>query len=102
MTPSHTQGPAAERNRASAARSGPPDSTARAVILTVNGDRRTVADGATIADLLRELDLDPRMIVVEHNGEILRRDAWMVFGKFGESRCPQGHPCEAENGTRIE
>ncbi len=43
-------------------------------ILTVNGDRRTVADGATIADLLRELDLDPRMIVVEHNGEILRRD----------------------------
>jgi sulfur carrier protein len=29
----------------------------------------------TIADLLRELDLDPRMIVVEHNGEILRRDA---------------------------
>ena len=74
MTPSHTQGPAAERNRASAARSGPPDSAARAVVLTVNGDRRTVADGATIADLLRELDLDPRMIVVEHNGEILRRD----------------------------
>ena len=74
MTPSHTQGPAAERNRASAARSGLPDSTARAVILTVNGDRRTVADGATIGDLLRELDLDPRMIVVEHNGEILRRD----------------------------
>jgi thiamine biosynthesis protein ThiS len=27
-----------------------------------------------MADLLRELDLDPRMIVVEHNGEILRRD----------------------------
>jgi sulfur carrier protein len=78
MTPSHTQGPAAERNRASAARSGPPDATARTVILTViltvNGDRRTVADGATIGDLLRELDLDPRMIVVEHNGEILRRD----------------------------
>ena len=49
----------------------PPPGT---VILTVNGDRRTVADGATIADLLRELDLDPRMIVVEHNGEILRRD----------------------------
>ena len=74
MTPSHTPGPAAERNRASAARSGPPDPTARPVILTVNGDRRTVAHGATIADLLRELDLDPRMIVVEHNGEILRRD----------------------------
>lgn len=37
-----------------------------------------VADGATLADLLLELDLDPRMIVVEHNGEILRRDVSMT------------------------
>jgi thiamine biosynthesis protein ThiS len=31
-----------------------------------------MADAATVGDLLRELDLDPRMIVVEHNGQILR------------------------------
>jgi thiamine biosynthesis protein ThiS len=75
MTPSRTQGPAAEREGAAAVIAGDPDSGARTVVLTVNGDRRTLAAGATIADLLRELDLDPRMIVVEHNGEILRRDA---------------------------
>jgi thiazole synthase len=35
-----------------------------------------VAAGATVADLLRLLDLDPRTIVVEHNREIVRdRDA---------------------------
>ena len=45
--------------------------------LTVNGERRTVADGTTLGGLLRALGLDPRMIVVEHNREILRdRDAY--------------------------
>ena len=40
--------------------------------LTVNGDRREVRRGTSIADLLRSLDLDPRMVVVERNKEILR------------------------------
>jgi thiamine biosynthesis protein ThiS len=31
-----------------------------------------VATGATVADVLRLLDLDPRTIVVEHNREIVR------------------------------
>ena len=45
--------------------------------LTVNGEPRTVPDGATLGDLLRALGLDPRMIVVERNREILRdRDAY--------------------------
>jgi thiamine biosynthesis protein ThiS len=48
------------------------DVGASEVVLTVNGQRRALAGGATVADLLRALDLDPRMIVVEHNGEILR------------------------------
>jgi thiamine biosynthesis protein ThiS len=43
-----------------------------ALPLTVNGERRTVAPGSTIADLLRDLDLDARQVVVEHNREILR------------------------------
>ena len=42
------------------------------VTLTVNGDRRAVSRGTTLAALLASLDLDPRMIVVEHNREILR------------------------------
>lgn len=44
--------------------------------LTVNGEPRTVARGASVADLLGTLELDPRMVVVERNREILRdRDA---------------------------
>ena len=42
------------------------------VTVTVNGQRRSVATGATVADVLRLLDLDPRTIVVEHNREIVR------------------------------
>ena len=40
--------------------------------LTVNGDRKPIQRGASVADLLRSLELDPRMVVVELNREILR------------------------------
>jgi thiamine biosynthesis protein ThiS len=45
--------------------------------LTVNGDRREVRPGTSVADLLRSLDLDPRMVVVERNREILRDRAML-------------------------
>ena len=41
--------------------------------VTVNGESRTLAGPATIADLLAGLALDPRMVVVELNREIIRR-----------------------------
>ena len=45
--------------------------------LVVNGERREVARGTTLAELLRAHALDPRMVVVEHNRVILRdRDAY--------------------------
>ena len=40
--------------------------------LVVNGERRTVPAGTSLAGLLQSLDLDPRMVVVEHNRAILR------------------------------
>jgi thiamine biosynthesis protein ThiS len=43
-----------------------------AVWVTVNGERRTLAAGTTLADLLRAHDLDPRLVVVERNRAILR------------------------------
>lgn len=44
--------------------------------LTVNGDPRAVPAGTTVGALLAALALDPRLVVVEHNREILRdRDA---------------------------
>lgn len=42
------------------------------VVPVVNGEERTVATGSTIGDLLRELDVSPHAVVVEHNREIVR------------------------------
>jgi thiamine biosynthesis protein ThiS len=53
------------------------DATTGVLALQVNGERREVARGWSLADLLRSLELDPRMVVVEHNRVILRdRDAY--------------------------
>lgn len=41
--------------------------------VVVNGERRAVAVDATLLDLLGELRLDPRVVVVEHNRQIVRR-----------------------------
>jgi thiamine biosynthesis protein ThiS len=43
------------------------------IALTVNGAPRTVTGGTTVAGLLSGLGLDPRMVVVERNGTILRQ-----------------------------
>ena len=41
--------------------------------ITVNGEPRDVPGPATLADLLAQLSLDPRQVVVELNREIIRR-----------------------------
>ncbi len=41
--------------------------------IMVNGEPRRVSAAATVADLLRELGLDPRTVVVELNRQIIRR-----------------------------
>jgi thiazole synthase len=41
--------------------------------LTVNGDPRRIAPGATVADLVSSLDLDPEKVAVEHNAMIVPR-----------------------------
>jgi thiamine biosynthesis protein ThiS len=38
----------------------------------VNGAERRIPTGWTLADLLSSLELDPRVVVVERNGAILR------------------------------
>ena len=45
------------------------------VSIVLNGERRPVAAGMTMAGLLRELKLEPGMVVVELNREILAREA---------------------------
>ncbi|HEU4749095.1 MAG TPA: sulfur carrier protein ThiS [Gemmatimonadaceae bacterium] len=47
------------------------------VALTINGARREIPETWSLADLLVSLELDPRLVVVEHNGAILRdRDSF--------------------------
>ncbi len=44
-----------------------------AITVTVNGEARNVESGSTLGDLLREHELDPRMVVVERN-RVIERD----------------------------
>ena len=46
--------------------------------VTVNGETREVAAGTTVTGLLTDLGLQPRLIVVEHNREILDRSSFDV------------------------
>lgn len=41
--------------------------------VVINGERKQVTPGATLLEVLQELELDPRAVVVEHNRKIVRR-----------------------------
>jgi thiamine biosynthesis protein ThiS len=42
--------------------------------LTVNGKPRDTSDEGTILDFLLAQNVNPQLIAVEHNGEIIRRE----------------------------
>lgn len=44
-----------------------------AVDVMINGERKQVPAGATLLAVLAGLELDPRVVVVEHNRRIVRR-----------------------------
>jgi sulfur carrier protein len=46
------------------------------ITLQVNGDNRTCEPNLTMIELLKYLGLNPRLVAVEHNGEILHRQCW--------------------------
>ncbi|HET7042463.1 MAG TPA: sulfur carrier protein ThiS [Gemmatimonadales bacterium] len=41
--------------------------------VVVNGESRRIPGGSTLTGLLKHLEIDPRMVVVEHNRTIVRR-----------------------------
>ena len=43
------------------------------MVLTVNGEARQIENVTTVAELLTQLGLDPRAVVVEQNRRIVRR-----------------------------
>lgn len=48
--------------------------------IEVNGKSREVEDGASVEDLLADLELDTRLVVVELNREIVRRTERSAVG----------------------
>jgi len=56
--------------------------------VVINGERRAIAPGVTLLELLGELALDPRAVVVEHNRHIVRRPS------LGEVRVAPGDAIE--------
>jgi thiamine biosynthesis protein ThiS len=56
--------------------------------VTINGDRRQLESGQTLAQLLSALRLEPRMVVIERNGEIVARD------RLGETTVSAGDTLE--------
>ena len=42
--------------------------------IEINGEPKTIPDGLDVASMLSHLGLDPRMVVVERNRDILRRE----------------------------
>jgi thiamine biosynthesis protein ThiS len=56
--------------------------------IVVNGEPRDIPAPATVLDLLTSLGLDPRMVVVELNKEIVRRP------RLAETALAQGDSVE--------
>jgi thiamine biosynthesis protein ThiS len=58
------------------------------VEIRLNGAPRTVDKGVTLAGLLSEMDLDPRWVLAELNGEAVSRE------RFGEVALASGDQLE--------
>lgn len=56
--------------------------------LTVNGKPRDVEQPASLLALLEQIGVDPRIVAVEHNGEIVKRT------RFGETPISEGDQLE--------
>ncbi len=46
------------------------------ITVTVNGEKRQIAENIMVADLLRDLGLGGRRVAVERNREIIGRDSY--------------------------
>lgn len=44
--------------------------------VVINGDGREIAEGKNVTELLTDLGLHPKLVVVEHNREILDRERY--------------------------
>ena len=52
------------------------DSTANSIHLQVNGEPRACPPNTPLRHFLASLGMNPRLVAVEYNGEILHRQFW--------------------------
>ncbi len=57
-------------------------------LVTVNGDRQSCSAQTNLPEFLDQLGLNPRLIAIEYNGEILHRQYWQNT--------------QIQNGDRLE
>jgi sulfur carrier protein len=50
--------------------------TSSSITLQVNGESQTCAANTLLPQLLVQLGMNPRLVAVEYNGEILHRQFW--------------------------
>lgn len=58
------------------------------IALQVNGKPQTCPPQTILPDLLKQMNLNPRLVAVEYNGEILHRQFW--------------DSTQIQNGDRLE
>lgn len=46
------------------------------ILLQVNGEQKTCRPHTSLPNFLEQLGLNPRLVAVEYNGEILHRQFW--------------------------
>lgn len=46
------------------------------ITLHINGESRQCPDQISLPDLLTQLGMNPRLVAVEYNGEIIHRQFW--------------------------
>lgn len=56
--------------------------------ITVNGKPRAIATACTLLELLQQHDLNPLVVAIEYNGDIIRRE------RFGEITIQDGDTVE--------
>ncbi|MEM9543993.1 MAG: sulfur carrier protein ThiS [Cyanobacteria bacterium P01_E01_bin.42] len=47
-------------------------------VLQVNGESFACKEKSSLPELLEQMELDPRLVAVEYNGEILHRQYWQT------------------------
>ncbi len=47
--------------------------------ILINGETRQFEESKTITDLVADLGLEPKMVLIEHNGTALHRSEWNTY-----------------------